>query len=125
MARISSTAIVHEKRFVMLQFNNILCPIDFSETATRALTYATALARSYDAHLEVLQFVPAFEYNGPSTHFDTAGGARPSREQLIVEVEGAIAAAGASDLKSRALAQEDGRTRSSRVVHAYCWLTCS
>jgi len=99
-------AIVHERRSVMLQFDNVLCPIDFSETSTRALTYATALARWYDSHLEVLHVVPAFEHDGPPAHFDTAGGAWPSREQVIVEIEGAIAAAGAGDLKSRALAQE-------------------
>lgn len=90
----------------MLQFNNVLCPIDFSETSTRALTYATALARWYDAHLEVLHVVPAVEPEGSPTHFDTAGGAWPSREQLILAIESAIAAAGAGDLKSRALAQE-------------------
>ena len=90
----------------MLQFRNVLCPIDFSETSARALIYATALARWYDAHLEVLHVVPAFEGGAPPTHFDAAGGAWPSREQLITEVEGAIAAAGAGGVRSRALAQE-------------------
>jgi universal stress protein A len=83
----------------MLQFKNVLCPIDFSETSARALTYATALARWYDAHLEVLHVVPAFEHDVPPTRFDTAGGAWPSRKQLIIEIEGAIAAAGASGPK--------------------------
>jgi nucleotide-binding universal stress UspA family protein len=80
-------ATVHERRCVMLQFNNVLCPIDFSETSTRALTYATALARWYDAHLEVLHVVPVCEHDGPPTHVETAGGAWPSREQLIVALE--------------------------------------
>ena len=74
------------KRSAMLQFNNILCPIDFSETSARALTYATALARWYDAHLEVLHVVPAFEDGGPPPHVEAASGAWGSREQLIVEI---------------------------------------
>ena len=28
----------------MVEFTHILCPVDFSETSIRALTYATALA---------------------------------------------------------------------------------
>lgn len=90
----------------MLQFKNVLCPVDFSETSARALTYATALARWYDAHLEVLHVVPAFEQGGPPSQLDTAGGARPSREQLLSDIDRAIAAAGGSDLKSGAVAQE-------------------
>ena len=108
----------------MLQFKNVLCPIDFSETSARALTYATALARWYDAHLEVLHVVPAFEHDGPPTDFDTAGGAWPSREQLIIEVQGAIAAAGASGLNHERWRKRDAHTRSFRVAHAYCRLTC-
>jgi nucleotide-binding universal stress UspA family protein len=45
----------------VIQFKNILCPTDFSETATRALGCATALARWYDARLTVLHVAPAFE----------------------------------------------------------------
>jgi nucleotide-binding universal stress UspA family protein len=90
----------------MLQFNNVLCPIDFSETSARALTYATVLARWYDAHLEVLHVVPAFEENEPPAHFDIETGVWPSRDRLVAEIERLIAAAGARDLKSRALAQE-------------------
>lgn len=42
-------------------FRRILCPIDFSETAQRALTYAVSLAEEADAHLTVLNVleVPA------------------------------------------------------------------
>jgi nucleotide-binding universal stress UspA family protein len=110
-------AIAHERRSVMLQFNNVLCPIDFSETSIRALTYATALARWYDTQLEVLHVVPAFDHDGPPTHCDVAGGTGPSREQLIVEIERAISTAGASRLKSRALAEE-GRAHEIIVCRA-------
>jgi len=42
-------------------FNQIICPVDFSESSVRALAYAAALARWYDAHLTVLHVVPTFE----------------------------------------------------------------
>lgn len=45
----------------MIEFKQIICPVDFSESAVRALAYATALARWYDAHLTVLHVVPTFE----------------------------------------------------------------
>jgi nucleotide-binding universal stress UspA family protein len=88
----------------MLQFHNVLCPIDFSETSGRGLTYATALARWYDAHLEVLHVVPAFDQHLQSA--DVPGGLSLSRDQVSSEIERVIAAAGGTGLKSRALAQE-------------------
>ena len=45
----------------MIVFNQIICPVDFSESSVRALAYAAALARWYDAHLTVLHVVPTFE----------------------------------------------------------------
>lgn len=90
----------------MLQFNNVLCPIDFSEISARALAYAATLARRYDAHLEVLHVAPAFEQHDPPPDFDGAGGVWPSRDQVLVAIERAIAAAGGPGLRSRALAQE-------------------
>ena len=104
----------------MMQFEHVLCPIDFSETSNRALTYAAALARWYDAHLEVLHVVQLFDHDGPPTHFDSAGGPWPSGEPLIVEIEAAIAAAGASDLKARALAHE-GREHEIIASRAHAW----
>ena len=90
----------------MLQFNNVLCPIDFSEISARALSYAATLARRYDAHLEVLHVVPAFEEHPPPPDFDAEDRPWPSREQLIAAIERALATAGAANLRSRALAQE-------------------
>jgi nucleotide-binding universal stress UspA family protein len=101
----------------MLQFNNVLCPIDFSETCAQALRYATAFARWYDAHLEVLHVVPAFEEGTPPAPFDGAAGVWPSRHQLIAEIERWIGAAGGADLRSRALAQE-GRAHEIIVCRA-------
>jgi nucleotide-binding universal stress UspA family protein len=45
----------------MVEFRQILCPVDFSESSDRALAYAAALARWYDAQLTVLHVVPTFE----------------------------------------------------------------
>lgn len=42
----------------MLEFKQILCPVDFSESSERALVHAAALARWYEAHLAVLHVVP-------------------------------------------------------------------
>ena len=90
----------------MLQFHNVLCPIDFSEVSRRALTYATALARWYDAHLEVLHVVPAFDEHPQSAQCDGSSGVSASRDQVIIEVERVIATAGGTGLASRPLAQE-------------------
>jgi nucleotide-binding universal stress UspA family protein len=45
----------------VIEFKQIICPVDFSESSVRALAYAAALARWYDAQLTVLHVVPTFE----------------------------------------------------------------
>ncbi len=45
----------------MIDFKHILCPIDFSESSTRSLAHAAALARWYEAQLTVLHVVPTFD----------------------------------------------------------------
>ena len=45
----------------MIEFKRILCPVDFSESSTRALAHAAALTRWYEAHLTVLHVVPTFD----------------------------------------------------------------
>ena len=45
----------------MIQFKRILCPVDFSESSTRSLAHAAALARWYEAQLTVLHVVPTFD----------------------------------------------------------------
>jgi nucleotide-binding universal stress UspA family protein len=45
----------------VIEFTQIICPVDFSESSVRALAYAAALARWYAAQLTVLHVVPTFE----------------------------------------------------------------
>jgi len=45
----------------VIEFKQIICPVDFSESSVQALAYAAALARWYDAQLTVLHVVPTFE----------------------------------------------------------------
>ncbi len=45
----------------VIEFKRILCPIDFSESSTRSLAHAAALARWYEARLTVLHIVPTFD----------------------------------------------------------------
>ncbi|MGE0449579.1 MAG: universal stress protein [Vicinamibacterales bacterium] len=77
----------------MLQFRNILCPIDFSETSARALGYATALARWYDARLEVLHVVPA-----PEADDDRAGEDHRGSTGVMKRIQGTMVSSGADGL---------------------------
>ena len=45
----------------MVEFKQILCPVDLSESSVRSLAHAAALARWYDARLTVLHVVPTFD----------------------------------------------------------------
>jgi len=45
----------------VIEFKQIICPVDFSDSSARALAYAAALARWYSAPLTVLHVVPTFE----------------------------------------------------------------
>ncbi|HUF46323.1 MAG TPA: universal stress protein [Vicinamibacterales bacterium] len=45
----------------MIEFRNILCPIDLSELSVRPLRHAAALARWYNARLTVLHVVPGVD----------------------------------------------------------------
>ena len=55
----------------MITLTRVLCPVDFSEPSTRALEYAAALARWYDAELTVMHAagvpvgVPVAVQSGP------------------------------------------------------------
>ena len=44
----------------MIEFKQILCPVDLSDFSVRALAHAAALARWYDAELTVLHVAPTF-----------------------------------------------------------------
>lgn len=45
----------------MVEFAHIICPVDFSESSQRALAYAMAVARWYEAEPTILHVVPTFE----------------------------------------------------------------
>jgi len=45
----------------VIEFKRILCPVDFSESSTRALAHAAALTRWYQADLTLLHVAPTFD----------------------------------------------------------------
>ena len=45
----------------MIEFERILCPVDFSESSIRSLAHAAALAQWYGAQLTVLHVAPTFD----------------------------------------------------------------
>ena len=45
----------------MIEFKQIICPVDFSDSSVRAFAHAAAIAHWYDAQLTVLHVVPTFE----------------------------------------------------------------
>ena len=45
----------------MIEFKQILCPMDFSDISLRSLAHAVAIANWYEAQLTVLHVVPTFE----------------------------------------------------------------
>jgi nucleotide-binding universal stress UspA family protein len=104
----------------VIEFRRILCPIDFSETSIRALTYATAFASWYEAQLDVLHVVPAFDSGLVPAMSDRFEDGRPypvSYDEVISEITRAISAAGATGVNLKALAQE-GRAHETIVSRA-------
>jgi nucleotide-binding universal stress UspA family protein len=104
----------------VIEFKTILCPIDFSETSVRALTYAAAIARWYDARLEVLHVVPVFDSGLIPANPDRFVGANRypvSHDDIIAEIGRAVDAAHGSGLSLKALAQE-GRAHEMIVCRA-------
>lgn len=92
----------------MIAFTHILCPIDFSDTSARALAWAAALARWYEARLTVLHVAPAFE--GPvGAHRSAEEGQPPlpgSRAAVEARIRAAVEQAGDPGPNVRALALE-------------------
>ena len=90
----------------MIAFRHVMCPIDFSDTAARALTYATALATWYEAQLTVLHVATTFD-EAFAPVGDAGGEPYPgSRDDIIARIRRSMEQAGASALKARPLAQE-------------------
>ena len=75
----------------VIEFKQILCPVDFSESSIRSFAHAAALARWYDAQLTVLHVVPTFEpllirgQLGETIHVPQV-----SREQVLEEMRQAL-----------------------------------
>ncbi|MDH3269432.1 MAG: universal stress protein [Ignavibacteria bacterium] len=72
----------------VMKINNILVPIDFSNYSKSALTYATEIAQSYNAHLQVLHIIeetmhPAFSVTGKSSIFDLVPGIRDESRKRV------------------------------------------
>ncbi len=82
------------KEATVIKFKHILCPVDFSETSIRALTYATALANWYEAQLEVLHVVPALEEGLISEESSRTSepGMSTSRNAITSEIRRALEA---------------------------------
>jgi nucleotide-binding universal stress UspA family protein len=101
----------------VIEFKHILCPIDFSDTSMRALTYAVAFASWYEAQLEVLHVVTAFEDAPASGHPGSIGGSSQptSRDAIVSEIRRSLESVGATSLNPKVLAQE-GRAH-ELIVH--------
>jgi len=79
----------------VMQVNNILVPVDFSSHSQKALSYASEIAQSYDAKLQVLHIIeetmhPAFSVTGKSSIFDLVPGIKEDSkrraEKMLKEV---------------------------------------
>ena len=82
----------------MVEYRNILCPIDLSDASIRPLAYAVAFARWCDARLTVLHVVPTFDpmQVRSGSLGDPVGIVYPvPREEVLGELRRALDAAGA------------------------------
>ena len=79
----------------VMQVNNILVPVDFSDHSRKALEYASEVAQSYNAELQVLHIIeetthPAFSLSGKSSVFDLFPGieddCRKRADRMLKEV---------------------------------------
>ena len=82
----------------MIEFKHVLCPVDFTESSTRALAHAAALTQWYGAQLTVLHVVPTFDpmqvragLGGPVQVVNPV-----TREQVLEEMQQLLERAGVS-----------------------------
>ncbi|HEY5617658.1 MAG TPA: universal stress protein [Vicinamibacterales bacterium] len=104
----------------MVEFRNILCPIDLSDVSSRPLAYATAFARWYEATLTVLHVVPTFDPMQVRSGAlgDSVRMLYPmTRDEILSELRRAVDAAGAGTLDV-ALATDAGDAAATIVDHA-------
>jgi nucleotide-binding universal stress UspA family protein len=92
----------------VIEFKHILCPIDFSDTSTRAMAYAMALSSWYSAQLEILHVAPAFENDlMPRQPSPTGAPESPlSRDAIVSEIRRLLEQAGALNLNATVVTQE-------------------
>jgi nucleotide-binding universal stress UspA family protein len=92
----------------MIEFTHILCPIDFSETSVRALTYASALATWYDARLEVLHVAPRAGESPASESSGSIVEASPSAwpDDAVSQIRRSLESVGATNLNPSILVQQ-------------------
>jgi len=97
----------------VVAFQRILCPIDFSETSTRALACAAAIARWYGGRLALLHVVPVFDDNMESSFPWKGDHPRtpyaPVRADVLADMRRSIAEADATALGPDVMTEE-GRT---------------
>ena len=72
----------------VMKVNNILVPVDFSNHSQKALSYASEIAQSYNAQLQVLHIIeetmyPAFSVTGKSSIFDLVPGIKDDSRKRI------------------------------------------
>jgi nucleotide-binding universal stress UspA family protein len=101
-------------------FRRILCPIDFSETATRALDYATALAKWYGSKLTILHVARPFDEApaSPNGHEDSGSSHLATRAGVVEELRRAAEQVDAVTLDGLALVVEEGSAHEVIVKHA-------
>jgi nucleotide-binding universal stress UspA family protein len=82
----------------VVEFTQVLCPIDLSELSIRSLAYAGAIAGLYDGELTVLHVVPTFEPMAvrAGALYDPVCTVQPmSPEEVLERLRQALEAAGA------------------------------
>ena len=67
----------------MIEFNRILCPVDFSEFSEHALAFAIRMAKWYGARLHVLHVMPPMP---PSTTNELAGVGRALTQRNLTGI---------------------------------------
>lgn len=101
----------------MIEFKQILCPVDLSEPSKRAFAHAAALATWYGAQLTVLHVVPTFEPMQIRGHLgEPVYVHQVSREQVLEEMRRSLDLETVSP-KARVVA-EAGDARATIVDHA-------
>lgn len=92
----------------MVEFKQILCPVDLSDSSVRPMAYAAAVAGWYGGQVTLLHVVPTFEPMEvrAGALYDPVRIVHPmTREQVIAELERAAEAAGIAGAAPQLLAE--------------------